>query len=114
LPCVTIEAALFHCHKEVGGKVHVGEIAKTVNATLNGRGEPTEFEAKVIGGILGSLGLVAKRDGQGYAIRLDEKARRFIHELARRFDVAAAQEKITLCPLCIEILATNNTGSKPL
>ena len=110
LRCVTIEAALHHCHTEPGIKVHVGDIAKTVNAILKGRGDTTHLEANEIGAVLKRLRLFAKRDSRGYAIRLDDTVCRYIHQLAYRFEVATAQEGVAMCSHCAEISAAGDTG----
>ncbi len=110
LRCVTIEALLHHCHTEPRKKVHVGEIAKTVNAILKGRGDATHWEDNEIGAVLKRLRLFKKRDKRGYAIRLDDRVRRYIHQLAYRFDVATAQEGVTMCAHCAEISAAGDSG----
>jgi len=105
--CVVIEAALYHCHDGDEKKIHVGKIASTTNAILKGRGKTAQLEDKEIGGILRALGFSPKRDKKGFAIRLDDGIRRHIHQLAARFDVAAAEEGVAMCPHCSEIVATD-------
>jgi hypothetical protein len=103
---VVIEALLYHCHQEQA-KLHVGEIALTVNAILRGRGERREIEPKEIGAIVRRLGLSSKRDKKGFAIPLDNATRHHIHELGRRFDVIAVDTG-NGCSSCAQILGTGD------
>jgi hypothetical protein len=109
--CVVIEALLCLCHQGQA-KLYVGEIARVANATLRGRGESSEMKAREIGATLRRLGLSAKRDNRGFAIRVDDLTLRHIHDLARRFDVATVQEGAKLCSLCTEFFGaeTGNEG----
>lgn len=109
---VTIEALLDHCHEKSVEKLHVGQLTKTVNLILKGRGETTEYEPESIGAILRDHGFSPKRDRQGYAIRLNERNRRHVHQLALRFDVSAAQEGTGKCLHCAEMLAGDDTGDQ--
>lgn len=113
LRCVTLEAILHHCHEEPGRRVRVGRLADTVNLILKGRGETTEFEPEVIGGILRrQLGFSPKRDSPGFFILLDNRVRRYAHLLAHSYDVAAVQECIAKCSHCSAILATEEIGNQ--
>jgi hypothetical protein len=105
LPCAVIEAALSFCHEGDDEDVHVGTIAKRTATILAAGGAPAKLEAKGIGAILRSLGFSPKRNSRGFRIRLDEKARRLVHKLARDFDVAAIQENIALCAHCAAVSA---------
>lgn len=109
--CVVIEASLYYCHQEQAKKFRVGEVARSASAILKGRGERTELEPKAIGAILRRLGLRPKRDSKGFAIRLDDKIRRHIHQLAYKFDVATSQDGAILCPYCTEIVV-GETGDE--
>jgi hypothetical protein len=110
--CIAIEAALYHCHNGEEGKIHVGKITDTANAILKGRGKTTQLEAKEIGTILRSQGLSPKRDRKGFAIRLDDRICRQIHQLANSFHVAAAQADIGMCTHCAEITAAAANGNR--
>ena len=103
-PCVVIEAMLSRCHRkqQEGDALHIGEIAKDAAAIFKGRGEAAELAPRAIGAIVRALGLVPKRDGQGYCLQLTDALCRRIHKLARQFDVAAVQEGSEACPYCGE------------
>jgi len=111
LRCVVIEALLLHCHEKSGEKLRVGQLTKNVNLILKGRGEITEFTPESIGTILRDQGFSPKRGSPGYGILLNESNRRFIHELAIRFGVAAAQEGAGKCLHCAEMRASDESGS---
>lgn len=108
---VTVEALLLHCHEKPGGKLHVGQLTKTVNLILKGRGETTEYTPESIGAILREHSFSPKRDSQGYGILLNDGTRRFIHELAVRFGVAAGQKGGRKCLHCAELLAIDESES---
>ncbi len=110
--CVTIEALLFHTHSAGKNKVHIGKITTTARRILKGRGENASFEPETIGAIVRLLGFTPKRDSKGFALHLTEHVRRWIHELARAYDVAAVQEGVALCPLCTEILLAAGPSSR--
>jgi hypothetical protein len=103
LPCIVIEALLHHCHKEPGGRVHVGTIAKTVERILKGRDEESEREPRAIGTVLTDLKVPRKRDGDGYAILLNSAVCRYIHRLAYGYDVSAMQKGEMRCAFCQSI-----------
>lgn len=105
LRCVTIEAFLSHAHVEGNQKVHIGQITLTAGAILKGRGETASWKPETIGAVVRVLGFTPKRDNKGKAIHLTDQVRRWIHELARDYDVAAVQQGVAVCPLCLEILA---------
>jgi len=105
---VTIEALLFHCHKEPGEKVHVSKITKTVMAILKARGETTQITPEEIGKILRKHGFFPKRDADGSAIRLNDAACNNVHQLAHRFHLAALQQG--QCSLCLQVLALGKNG----
>jgi hypothetical protein len=107
--CVVIEAVLFRCHDRKSERIRVGEIARTTNAILKGRGEATQLGPKEVGGILRQLGLSPTRDSKGFAIRLDEGIRRGIHKLAGRFAVATVQEGAMECAHCVEFFPPQRT-----
>ncbi len=113
LRCVVIEALVYYCHSAKKDRVHVGEIAAAASTILKARGEIPPSDPKPIGGILRFLQFSPKRDSQGYAIQLTDRARRRIHRLARDFDVAAVQQGVTLCPHCSEIAAAGENWSEP-
>ncbi len=100
---VTIEALLFHCHKEPGERVHVGKITKTIMAILKARGETAQISREEIGKILRKHGFSPKRDGDGFAMRLDDRVRYYTHQLAHRFRLAALQQGTTQCSLCSQV-----------
>ena len=102
--CVVIEAVLLRSHDDQTERVHVGEITRTANVILKGRGETVQLEAKEVGGILRQLGLSPMRDRNGFAIRLNESIRHHIHQLASRFAVATVQEGTVLCAHCAEFV----------
>jgi hypothetical protein len=104
LRCVTIESLLSLAHFGGNEKVHIGQITLTAGAILKGRGETASFEPEIIGAIVRQLGFKPKRDNKGNAIHLSDQVRRRIHELARDYDVAAVQQGVAVCPLCLEIL----------
>ncbi len=111
--CVVIEAALYHCHEASNKRVLVGEITKTSSTIFRGRGEARQLEAREIGALLRALGLYAKRGGKGYALRLDDGVRRYIHQLAHRYEVATTQEGVAQCSHCAEILGAGDAeGSR--
>jgi hypothetical protein len=110
--CVVIEALLFWSHKRETAAAHVGAIAETANAILQGRGENTQLEAKAVGATLRRLGLVPKRDRQGYAIRLDDTVRRQVHRLASQFAVASVQEGMMRCDHCAECFSCESVGDE--
>ena len=90
---VVVEALLFHCHDSSGttNALHIGKIADTATAILQGRGETFLLKAKTAGGILRQLELFPKRTARGFALLLNEITRRRIHELARKWDVPATR-----------------------
>jgi len=100
--CVVIEAALFYSHDTQLERVHVKEITDTANTILRGRGESWQIEAKAVGGILRHFGLSPKRDAKGFSVRLENGARRQIHQVASRLQVAAAQQGAMSCAHCVE------------
>jgi len=106
--CVTLESFLVHCHAEQAERIPIGMIARYANGILRGRGETTALGPKEAGGILRSLGVVPKRNSKGYAIKLTAGVRRRAHELARDFDVAAVQERLSQCPLCVELFPSGD------
>jgi hypothetical protein len=103
--CVVIEAALFYSHKAQMERVRVKEITVAANALLKGRGESLQLEAKAVGAILRRLGLLPKRDAKGFAVRLENGARRHIHRLASRFAVATVQQNVMQCEYCAAFFA---------
>jgi hypothetical protein len=104
LRCVVLEAVIHHLHKEPGAKVHVGEITETMMGILKGRGDSTEYDPKEIGFVLRrSFRVRPKRDGEGFAIRLDSALSRDMHLFAHRFGVLARRERKVQCPYCDEI-----------
>jgi hypothetical protein len=107
---VTIEALLFHCHKEPGEKVHVRKITKTVMAILKARGETSQIKPEEIGKILRKHGFSPKRDADGSAIRLNDRVCSYTHQLAHRFQLAVLQESIAQCSLCLQVLALSKNG----
>ena len=108
LRCVVAEALLHHVHKESGARVHVGEITETAMGILRGRGDSTQHEPREIGTVLRNFGLIAKRDGKGYAISLDSDA---MHQLAHGLGLLAERKGATQCTKCMELL--NSAGFKP-
>lgn len=98
--CIAIEAVLYLSHENEGPRVHIGEITRTANVILKGRGEATVLEPKTMGAILRQLGFTPSRDSRGYSIRLDDTNRRRIHARAREFDVASVE--MPLCALCVD------------
>lgn len=100
LRCVIVESLLSFCHDDERQIVYIKEVADSVEAILEGRGEKTKVEDKKIGSILRSAGFAGKRDAHGFKIRLDETVRRRAHELANSLDVATVQIGATLCPYC--------------
>ncbi len=104
-PCVTVESLLSFTHFDATAKVYIGEIAQKAIAILKWRGVAVSFEPETIGAIVRQLGFTPKRDNRGFAIYLDDRVRRRIHELAREYDVAAVQEGIAQCALCAEIFS---------
>ena len=111
--CVAIESMLFHCHTDKESeKLYVGKITTTASSILQGRGLISPFEPKAMGAILRSLGIFPKRDSQGYSVRLTDSTRRFIHRLARDFDVAAVQLGAARCPHCYEIFPARKDGNE--
>ena len=111
LRCVVIEALLVHCHEKSEEKLHVGELTKTVNLIMKGRGQTTESTPESIGAILRDHNFCPKRDRQGYAILLNGGNPRYVHQLARTYDVAAAQGIPEKCLHCAEMLADVDTRS---
>lgn len=103
--CVVIESALFYSHKAQMERVRVKEITVAANALLKGRGESLQLEAKAVGAILRRLGLLPKRDAKGFAVRLENGARRHIHRLASRFAVATVQQNVMSCEYCAAFFA---------
>jgi hypothetical protein len=69
---------------------------------------------KQLGHVLRTLRFIPKRDSKGYAIGFTDEVRRQVHDLARRFDLAAMQEPFAQCEYCAEIFAnchaTRQTG----
>jgi hypothetical protein len=104
LECVAIEAALYHSHVEMAGRTYIGKLTKTAHEILVFRGEKTPLSPEEIGRVLRRLGLVPRRDSSGSALVFTDQMRKRIHELARDYGVAAAQQGIAMCPLCSEIL----------
>jgi hypothetical protein len=100
--CVVIEAALFYSHDTQLERVHVKKIADMANLILKGRGESWQLEAKAVGAILRQFGLSPKRDAKGFSVRLEDGARRLIHQVASRLQVAAAQQGAMSCVHCVE------------
>jgi hypothetical protein len=109
LRCVSLEALLFHCHKAQKKRVLVGEITKTVNAILKGRGEKIKWEPEEVGRVLRKHGFSKNRTARGFALRLDQGVCRCAHDLAHRFQVATVQDGIGTCPLCkqVEVIGKN-------
>jgi hypothetical protein len=87
--CVVIEALVYRCHDRggTGNRLQVGEIAKTANTIMMGRGETTALSARYVGGILRKFDLFAKRNENGFGLQLSEYTRRRIHDLAHKFEV---------------------------
>jgi len=102
LRCIALEALLFHCHKQRNERVLIGQITKTVNAILNGRGENIEVEPEQVGRVLRRHGFTPTRNAKGFALRLDESVCLRTHEFAHRLRVATVQYEMGTCPLCKE------------
>jgi hypothetical protein len=102
---VAIESLFSFCHTRIDEKIYVGEVTKTVDEIQKSRGEGGAHSARQMGDVLRSLGFHAKRDGNGFSILLTENMRRYIHELARDFEIKALQESEGPCDLCTEYLA---------
>ncbi len=109
---VTIEALLFHSHKEPGEKVHVRKITKTVMAIFKARGETLQIKPEEIGKILRKHGFSPKRDSDGSAIRLNDRVCHYTHQLAHRFQLAALQQGITKCSFCLQVLALSKYDNR--
>ena len=107
---VVLEAVLHHFHKQPGTRVHVGEITKTVNGILKGRGDATEREAREIGTILRDFGLRPKRNGGGFAILLDSNVGNRIHRIPFGMDVLTTHKGNEKCSYCHEILRGSKNG----
>lgn len=113
LRCVVLEAMLHHIHKEPGAKVHIGEITNTALLILKGRGDSTEHDPREIGTFLREFGLRPKRDGEGYAIRLDAALSRDMRLLSHRLGVLAKRERRVQCSNCDEFLDAAKSKTEP-
>jgi hypothetical protein len=110
LRCVIIETLLFFCHDRAKERIYVGEVATAASRIFKGRGENAQLEPRGIGPILRSLSLSPQRYEQGCAVRLTGEVRRRVHQLARDYEVAAAQQEAALCPDCLDTLASAKKG----
>jgi hypothetical protein len=104
---VVLEAVLHHCHVDCGRRVQVGEFTRTVNGILQGRGSVAKREAREVGPVLRSLGLIAKRNSAGLAILLDTAVSRRIHRLAAGFGLLV-RPRGERCQLCQSLVHQEN------
>lgn len=98
---VVVESLLFYSHERLGGEVYVGEVAKTVETILVGRGEPIGVTPHKVGRALDDLGLqTERRNMNGYRLLLTETLRRRIHDLAREVGVLPFPDGVERCEIC--------------
>jgi hypothetical protein len=112
--CVTLEALLHVCHRDLtDGRIFVHQISDIANVILKGRDTSASLAPEQTGRIVRKLGFVLKRNAQGSSLFLDRPTRLRIHELARRFRVAASRVGVKTCPICESVFADDpDDGSK--
>jgi hypothetical protein len=100
LDAVVAEALVVCCHQRKTS-VHVGDVARLVNAILGRDGEGIELSPKQVGGRMKRLGFRTTRldsGGRGIILLKGECAR--IHKLARALGAATVREGLPGCPDC--------------
>jgi len=98
--CLVAEAALFFCHETDRKQFFVRELASEVNNLREGRYEKRSMTNKMAGSLLRGLGIPAERVTRGYRVLLTDSLRERIHEVARDYQVFAAQDGIARCRHC--------------
>lgn len=105
------EARLFsRSHGEpASDRLRVGEITETANALLKDRGESSKLEAKRTGLMLRSLGLVPRRDAQGFFLELTAETRRKLHKLVQDHQIDVGPRSETNCRDCAELFTSRDS-----
>jgi hypothetical protein len=109
---IAVEALLHHSHTEQPDQlVYVGQLADTSSKILKDRGSRGRLEPKSLGWILrNALGIIPKRNGKGFAIRVSEEVRRRIHQLAHEFQISTTDEMASTCSYCEHIATSDGDG----
>jgi hypothetical protein len=100
LEVVVIEAVLGVFHENEKKRVQVTEIAALANSILRSRGEFIEYTPEEVGHRLVILGLERTRTAAGMCLILTSAMRRFVHGLARTYDVPSVASVVSGCPDC--------------
>jgi hypothetical protein len=100
LETVVIEAILAVFHEKEKDRVQVKEIAALANSILRSRGEFIEYSPEEVGHRLDILGLQRTRTSGGMCLVLNSDMRRFVHRLARTYDVPSIANVVPGCPDC--------------
>jgi hypothetical protein len=109
--CVVLEGLLHLCHRDSNhDRIFVHEISDVANAILKARDTPASLAPEQTGRILRKLGFVLKRNARGSTLYLDRTTRLRVHELARRFQVAASRIGLKKCPMCESVFADETDG----
>lgn len=98
---VIIEVLIALVHEAKSRSVYVGEIAKLVSVTLEGRGDNWEVEARAVGEKLRLLHFkIEPRDSHGFKLLLTPPVSRRIHRLARDYEVPSIADGVKRCEFC--------------
>jgi len=93
-----VRALLAHCHQPDEQKVHVKDIAATVNQIYSEEGESVRLSSETVGHMLKSLGLYSRRlDSGGRGSLLDTSMQSQAHELGSTYDVLPAEPACGHC-----------------
>jgi hypothetical protein len=110
--CVAMEALLHFCHRDsTEGRILVHQISDVANTILKGRDTSASLVPEQTGRILRKLGFVLKRNARGSALSLHRTTRLRIHEMARRFQVAASRVGLKACSMCESVFADETDGN---
>ena len=98
---VLLEALLAQCHEKGLAELCVAEIALDVNAALLAGSGTLTLNARLVGSLLKSVGLLTHRLGKkGRGLKLDLATRRAIHRLAGSYNAPSAQRPFQGCAEC--------------
>jgi hypothetical protein len=100
LETVVIEAVLVVVHERKKDRVQVKEIASLANSILRSRGEFIEYSPEEVGHRLDILRLQRTRGAAGMCLILTSDMRRFVHRLARTYDVPSVANVVSGCRDC--------------
>jgi hypothetical protein len=95
---MVLKAVLHHCHEGEQQRVHVRELAATVNNLYRNEGESTKLSNERLGHVLKNLGLYTRRlNSAGRGLVLDSATRIRAHELSYVNEVLP---EVPLCGHC--------------